>query len=415
MKPFTTRTPKPALLAATALAVAALLLALGADSATAAGDPDKDPPLAPLPAVPEPPDNPITKAKAELGKLLFFDPKLTGDASLACGDCHDPKQGWGFADPISRGYPGTVHWRNSQTVVNTGFLGKLFWQGNSKSLERQAPTANKGAVAGNGESDVMESRLRQTPYYVEKFREVFGVMRPNLGMAWMAIATFERAMLTQRDTPLDRYLRGDKKALSPKAIKGMKLFTGKANCIECHNGPMLTDEKYYNLGLPRPVEFEESGINQVTFRWENYAKGVYETRYRKWKDDAGLYYTTKRLKDAGKFRTAPLRYIKYTAPYMHAGQFFTLEEVIDFYNEGGGENEFTKAYGNKTKILKPLGLTDDEKEALVAFLEELSGDEIKMSVPKVPPYAVMPDVPGLTQAKAKRIGLETYLASLGKQ
>ncbi len=395
--------------------VACAGLAAGAAIVLAAGDPDVDPPLAPLPAVPEPPDNPITKAKAELGAMLFFDPKLTGDASLSCGDCHDPKQGWAFADPISRGYPGTVHWRNSQTVVNTGFLGKLFWQGNSNSLEKQAPTANKGAVAGNGEDDVMEARLRQTPEYIKRFKEVFGTSQPNLGHAWMAIATFERAMLTQKDTPLDRYLKGDKSALSAKAVEGMNLFTGKANCIECHNGPMLTDEKYYNTGVSRPVEFEETGMNQITFRWENYAKGVHEKKYREWKDDAGLYYTTKRDKDAGKFRTPPLRYVAFTAPYMHAGQLFTLEEVVDFYNDGGGTNEFTERYGNKTPILQPLGLSDGEKESIVAFLEELSGEEIIMPIPKVPEYGVMPDVPGLTQAQAKRIGLETYLSSRGQQ
>ena len=395
--------------------VACAGLAAGAASVLAKGDPDMDPKLAPLPDVPQPPDNRITEAKAELGRMLFFDPKLTGDASLSCGDCHDPKQGWAFADPISRGYPGTVHWRNSQTVVNSGFLGKLFWQGNSNSLERQAPTANKGAVAGNGENDVMEARLRQTPEYIKRFKEVFGTSQPNLGHAWMAIATFERATLTQKNSPLDRYLKGDKSALSDQAVKGMELFTGKANCIECHNGPMLTDEKYYNLGTPRPVEFEETGMNQITFRWENYAKGVHEKKYREWKDDAGLYYTTKRPQDAGKFRTPPLRYIAFTAPYMHAGQLFTLEEVVDFYNEGGGTNEFTERYGNKTSILEPLDLNDEEKEALVAFLEELSGTEIVMPIPKVPEYGVMPDVPGLTQAQAKRIGLENYLSSIGRQ
>ncbi|HJP11692.1 MAG TPA: cytochrome c peroxidase [Arenicellales bacterium] len=380
-------------------------------------DPDADPPLAPLPPPPAPPDNPITQAKAELGMKLFFDPKMTGDASLSCGDCHDPKQGWGFSDPISRGYPGTVHWRNSQTVVNTAYLGKLFWQGNANSLEAQAPIANKGAVAGNGEDDVMEARLRQTPYYIQKFREIFGTELPNIGDAWMAIATFERT-LNQRDTPLDRYLAGDKQALSEVALKGKELFEGKANCIECHNGPTLTDEKYYNLGVPRPLEWEEMGINTVTFRWEAYAKGVHEKYYRNWKDDAGLYYSTKRRTDVGKHRTAPLRYLAYTAPYMHAGQFYTLEEVIDFYDEGGGDNEFTDGtHGleNKTPILKPLKLNDDEKESLVIFLEEISGDEIRLKLPEVPPYGVMPDVPGLTQVRAKRIGLESYLARVAQQ
>jgi len=373
------------------------------------------PPLAPLPPVPVPTDNKITPAKVELGKLLFFDPKLTGDASLSCADCHDPKQGWGFADPISRGYPGTVHWRNSQTVVNTAYLAKLFWQGDAGSLEAQAEAANTGAVAGNGSNDVMEARLRQTPEYIKRFKDVFGTERPLINDAWYAIATFERAMLVQKDNPLDRYLKGDKKALSAKAIQGKELFEGKANCIACHNGPMLTDEKYYNLGLPRPEEFTKSGLHQITYRWEVYQKGAHEKRYREFKDDPGLQHATAWERDAGKHRTAPLRYIKYTAPYMHAGQLFTLEDVIDFYDKGGGENEFTKQIGNKAKALKLLKLAKDEKEALVAFLEELSGEEIRMAVPQVPKYDVMPDVPGLTQAQAKRIGLETYLAATGKK
>jgi cytochrome c peroxidase len=388
------------------------VLAVGSANALAAGDPPR---LAPLPPVPEPPDNKITPAKAELGKLLFFDPKITGDASLSCGDCHEPRQGWGLADTISRGYPGTVHWRNSQTAVNSVYLSKLFWQGDAGSPESQAQAANTGAVAGNGSNDVMEARLRQTPEYVKRFKEAFGTERPLMVDAWYAIATFERAMLVQKDNPLDRYLKGDKSALSAKAVKGKQLFEGKANCIQCHNGPLLTDEKYHNLGVPRPKEFEESGLYQVTYRWEIYQKGLHEKKYREWKDDPGLYFSTKREQDAGKFRTAPLRYIKYTAPYMHAGQLFTLEEVIDFYDKGGGENEFTKRYGNKSKLLKPLNLAKDEKEALVAFLEELSGEEIRMAVPKVPLYEVMPDVPGLTQAQAKRIGLERHLVATGKK
>ena len=404
--------PKQILSRLATAALAAALVIGGPSLAPAAGDPDVDPPLAPLPPVPAPPDNKITKAKAELGKLLFFDAKLSGDASLGCVDCHSPKQGWATNEPICRGYPGGVHWRNCQTAVNTAYLSKFFWQGNVTSLEKQARTAATGGISGNGEKDVMEQRLRQTPEYVRRFKQVFGTERPILNDAWLAIATFERAMLTQRNSPLDRYLKGDKKALSKQAVAGMKLFTGKANCIECHNGPILSDEKYYNLGVPRPEEWGEKGVNTITFRFELYAKGVHEKYYRTFKDDLGLYFTSKRPRDIGKFRTPPLRYLKYTAPYMHAGQLYTLEEVVDFYNEGGGKNEFTKRFGNKTKILKPLNLSDDEKEALVAFLEEISGKEIKMTTPKIPPYGVAANVKGLTQAKAKRIGLEIYLKSM---
>ncbi|MDH3973713.1 MAG: cytochrome-c peroxidase [Deltaproteobacteria bacterium] len=399
------------------MVVTCLAFLMAASSTFAKGDPDFDPPLAPLGPVPDPMDNSMTPEKIELGKMLYFDPKISGDASLACVDCHHPEQGWGFNEPICRGYPGTVHWRNCQTVVNTGYLNKVFWAGSTTSLEKQAKSAAQGGVAGNGELDVMDERLRQTPEYVELFRKVYGAEQPNVRpLAYMAIAAFERGALSQVgkwESPLDKYLKGKKSALSKKAVKGMKLFEGKANCIECHNGPMLTDEKFYNIGVPRPEEWETIGLNQITFRFELYAKGVYEDKYRNYKDDLGLYFQTKQKKDLGKFRTAPLRYLKYTAPYMHAGQFFTLEEVIDFYNDGGGENDFTKKYGTKTKILKPLGLTDGEKEALVAFLEEISGKEIKIGSVKVPKMKPFPDVKRLTQKKAKITGIEFYLDAQG--
>ncbi|HJO96396.1 MAG TPA: cytochrome c peroxidase [Rhodospirillales bacterium] len=361
-------------------ATAALALAGGAQA-------DNNPPLAALgPPPPAPADNPTTPAKVELGKLLFFDTRLSGDASVACSTCHEPDQGWGFSDDISRGYPGTKHWRNSQTVVNSAYLGKLFWVGAAKSLEAQAPGAAKGAVAGNGEADILTARLAFIPEYRKRFREVFGDEWPLLRNAWRAMAAFERTLIAN-NTPFDLYMRGDKDALSDEAKRGLALFEGKANCIECHNGPLLTDQKFYNLGLPRSPRWEEDGIYQVTFRYEQYAKGVTEEMYRTVKDDAGLYYRTKMKADKGKFRTAPLRYLDYTAPYMHNGNFFELSEVVEFYNEGGGTNEFS---ANKTKLLKPLNLTDEEQEDLVAFLESLSGDEIKITSPKLPPYAPLP-------------------------
>ena len=132
------------------------------------------PPLAPLGEPPIPPDNPMSKAKIELGKLLFFDPRLGGDASVSCATCHDPEQGWSWAEDISRGYPGTVHWRSNQSIINTAYYSKLFWAGSVPSLEAQAPSAAKGGVAGNGENDLMEARLRLIPEYVKRFNEAFG-------------------------------------------------------------------------------------------------------------------------------------------------------------------------------------------------------------------------------------------------
>jgi cytochrome c peroxidase len=330
----------------------------------------------------------MTPAKIELGKMLFFDTRLSGDASVACSTCHEPNQGWGFSNDISRGYPGAIHWRNSQSIINSAYLGKLFWAGAAKSLEAQAPGAAKGAVSGNGEADMMEARLAFIPEYRKRFADVFGDIWPRLSNAWKAIAAFERT-LVQTDTPFDSYMRGDKSALSDQQKRGFALFTGKANCIECHNGALFTDQKFYNLGVPPAERWEEDGLAQVTFRFEQYAKGVPEDLYRTIKDDAGLYYRTKQKRDMGKFRTPSLRYIVYTAPYMHNGAFFEIEEVIDFYDEGGGKNEFS---ANKTKLLEPLGLSDEEKEDLIAFLESLSGDEIKMKTPELPRSAPLPDM-----------------------
>ncbi len=369
------------LIAASAMAVAAQF---AAPQAFAAGDPG----LAPLGDPPVPADNPQTPAKVELGKMLFWDPRIGGDASTACVSCHEPSQGWAFSDALSRGYPGTVHWRNSQTVVNSAYLGKLFWAGAAASLEKQAPSAAKGAVAGNGENDVMEARLAFIPEYRKRFKEVFGGEWPKIGNAWRAIAAFERT-LVQKDTPVDKYLRGDKKALSPQQVRGMDLFNGKAGCVACHNGAMATDEKYYNLGVPPAERWEEDGLAQISFRYEQYAKGVTQEMYRTIKDDAGLYYRTKENRDKGKFRTPTLRYTKYTAPYMHNGAFWDLREVVEFYNAGGGENEFK---ANKTPLIKPLDLSDEEIDDLVAFIEAFSGPELVVEPPVLPDYAPLPAV-----------------------
>ena len=367
--------------------VSVLLTAIPAGDVLAAGA-AKPSPLVPLGDPPIPPDNKQTKAKIELGKILFFDPRLGGDASVSCASCHDPEQGWAFAEDISRGYPGSVHWRNSQTIVNSAYLGKLFWAGSAGSLEKQAPSAAKGAVAGNGENDIMEARLALIPEYRKRFKEVFGDTWPLIDNAWRAIASFERTMV-QKDAPIDKYLKGDKAALTAQQLAGMKLFNGKANCIACHNGALASDQAYYNIGVPPNKRWEEDGLAQITFRYELYAKGVTEEMYRKTKADPGFYFRSKNKWDIGKFRTPSLRYTMYTAPYMHNGAFYTLEEVVDFYNKGGVDEEgrTTDFPQTKSKLIKPLGLTDKEKEDLLAFLEAFSGDEIKMDKPKLPEYA----------------------------
>jgi cytochrome c peroxidase len=337
----------------------------------------KYPPLASLPPVPVPADNPQTPEKIELGKKLFFDNRLSGNGQFGCAMCHQPELGWGTGGSISMGYTGTMHWRNSQTILNSAYYNKLFWDGSVTSLETQAPAAAGGAVAGNGDDAMMEMRLAFVPEYRTAFKNVFGTEYPMLYDAWRAIAAFERTIVSDaKKVPFDRYAMGDQNALDAAQKRGLELFNGKAGCIACHNGPLASDQKFYRIGVPPAKEFKETPENQITLRWEVYQKGVPEQIYRTASDDHGLYYVTKRPEDIGRWRTPSLRELKYTAPYMHNGAFETLEQVIDFYDKGGGKG---------AEKLKPLGLTDQEKKDLVAFLEALSMDEpLKMAEPKLP-------------------------------
>ncbi|MCY4240682.1 MAG: c-type cytochrome [Rhodobacter sp.] len=355
-------------------AVASVLVLSGAAAMAQSERPSE---LAPLGPPPVPADNPMSQAKIELGRQLFFDPILSGNYGMPCSACHLPEAGWSVQAPVSIGYPGTIHWRNSQTIVNSAYYRKLFWAGASGSLEHQARSAARGGVAGNGEDDMMEARLAFVPRYRRAFREVFGDDWPSVRHAYMALAAFQRSVV-QTDTPFDRYMRGDDGALTESQKRGLDLFVGKANCVTCHSGPLLSNEAYYNTGVPAYTGWEEDPVAQITFRFELYAKGVTEERYRNLKDDPGLYFRTKQEADLGKFRVPSLRYAKYTYPYMHNGMIETLRDVVLFYNQGGGENEFS---ATKSPLVKPLGLSDAEIDDVVAFLESLSGDEIIITEP----------------------------------
>lgn len=342
--------------------------------------------LAALGPPPIPADNPMTPEKVALGEKLFFDPILSGNYGMPCSSCHRPEAGWAVQDRISFGYPGTTHWRNSQSVINSAYYSKLFWAGASKSLEGQARSAARGGVAGNGEDDGMEARLAFVPEYRAAFEDVFGDDWPLVRHAYMAIAAYQRT-LVQTDTPFDNYMKGDDDALTAQQKEGLELFAGKAGCISCHNGPLLSDEAYYNIGVPPFSGWEEDELAQITFRFELYAKGSTQEMYRTTKDDPGLYFRTKQKADKGKFRVPSLRYTKYTFPYMHNGMLETLRDVVVFYNEGGGENEFS---ANKSEQIQPLGFNDDEIDAIVAFLESLSGDEILPDDPDIPGMEPLP-------------------------
>lgn len=340
--------------------------------------------LSPLPPVPVPLDDPLTPSKVELGKLLYFDPRLSGDGTTSCASCHEPKLGWGDGADLSRGYPGTLHWRNSQTILNAAYLDKLFWAGGSPSLEAQAKSALTGPLAQNMNTLLAEQRLKQIPVYVKLFKEAYA-QPPSFDGALKAIAAFERTIVS-RNVPFDRYLTGDKSALTAEQMQGMALFSGKAGCIACHHGPLLTDMSFHNTGVPKHPAFEKEPLRQIAMRERIAAKGITEEINAGLDRDPGRYLETKNAEDKGKFRTAPLRELKYTAPYMHNGTLESLIAVVNFYDQGGGENSFA----TKSRLLKPLGLTLAEKKALVSFLESLSGDPIIVEAPPLPEYGLVP-------------------------
>lgn len=389
------------------LAIAALALFLGAPALAGTAkqviqdgktffeiDGELFPALEALGPPPIPKDNPQSvdangwpltdDPKVKLGYFLFFEPALSGDGSVSCQTCHVQGAGWALNSAISRSYPGQSHWRNSQSVVNAAYMSKLFWDGHTASLETQAPSAAKG-LAGNGKQDMMTARLTVVPEYVEMFTAAFGSANNPVHDAWRALSAFERT-LTSTDSPIDQYLRGDEDALDEAQLRGMDLFNGKARCIMCHNGKLASDEKFYNLGLPRQPLFSNIAKNQIGFRSQNYGAGLPEEMFRKTKSDLGLYHRTHNHEDAGLFRTQPLRFIEYTPPYYHNGVMDDLYEVVEFYNQGGGEDYVQKDFGYSTKTdrLKELNLTEDEIDDLVVFLEGFSGPEVLMEIPILP-------------------------------
>ncbi|WP_375552279.1 cytochrome-c peroxidase [Rhodophyticola porphyridii] len=358
----------------------ASVLALAA-AANVAADTEDFPPLQTLGPPPIPADNPMSEEIVELGEMLFWDGRLSGNGTMPCSACHLPDVGWGNGTPISFGYSGNQHWRNSQTILNSAYYTRLFWDGSQTSLEAQARAAAGGAVGGNGDGSMMEMRLRFVPDYVERFNDVFGTDYPRVSQAWNAIAAFQRTVVTDAEqVPFDRYLAGDEGAMSDSALRGMELFNGEAGCIACHNGALGSNQQFYNTGVPTPPEFNEFPEFQLVMLWETYAKGASEELYRTVTDDMGLYHVTKRPGDIGSFRTPSVRELVWTVPYMHNGVFATLEDVVAFYNAGGGEDQ--------TAGLEPLNLDDRQMADLVAFLEALSMDEpLLMEPPEIPETA----------------------------
>jgi cytochrome c peroxidase len=328
--------------------------------------------LPPLPIFPENPDSP---EKAELGEKLFFDRRLSGDGTMACATCHNPETGYSDALPISLSYPTTRNWRNSPAIINLAYNNVFFWDGRAGTLEEQALFPIMSAFEMNQNLDYLEEELKEVPEYTEAFQSVFGgeITRERIALA---LSSFMRTIVS-KNAPIDSYLNGEINALNPLQKKGYDIFTGKGRCVICHNGPNITDNKFYNLGVPENPDINNDTRVSATMRFTAKVSGY--KAYRTLSEDPGRYLVTKDRTDWKAFKTPSLRETALTAPYMHNGVFETIDAVITFFNKGGGDDP------NKTPLIKPLNLTEDEMKALKIFLmEALKGDLKTIKMPEVP-------------------------------
>ncbi len=349
-----------------ALTLISLMIFLPAHYVTAQGS---SPALAPLPA-----SKPVNAAMAELGRHLYFDKRLAGDWGVSCASCHDPAKGWAEGQALSRGYTSVEYFRNAPTVINAKFKTRFMWDGRLDGSDLGTLVRDMVTEAHfmNADGRIVQERLKQIPEYMAMWEKVFGKgSDPYTPRMFNVVAEFVKT-IESKNAPIDRYLKGDQNAIGSQAREGYALFKGKAACIQCHNGPLASDQRFHRLGVPEHPEVWGNVQRAITMLRHYSTSGM--PNYMNAREDVGLYAITKNENDRGKFLTSSLRELKYTAPYMHNGVFQTLNAVVEFYDRGGG----------KGSELKPLGLTDLEKKALVAFLETLSGDEIKVEAPPMP-------------------------------
>ena len=306
-----------------------------------AAPPEKDDVRVPLGLLPIqwPQDNPYSKAKADLGKLLYFDKRLSADGSLSCASCHHPKFAFGDGFAVSTGIKGQKGGRSAPTIFNRAYSLAQFWDGRAATLEEQAKGPMANPIEMGNTHEALVGKLREISGYRLLFRSAFGSDELSIDHVAKALATYERTVLSG-NSPYDRWKNGRKNAMTAQQIRGKDLFFGKARCDACHEGINFTTNAYHNLGIgtdkPNP--------------------------------DEGRFVVTHNPADWGAFKTPTLREIARTAPYMHDGSLKTLDEVVEFYNKGGIENK------NLDKTVRALKLTEQEKKELVAFLQALSGE-----------------------------------------
>jgi len=292
-----------------------------------------------LPPLPWPKDNPYSPARAELGKILFFDGRLSANGVVSCAFCHEPGRAFAASTPLSKGVNGKPGIRHAQTLINRAWGKSQFWDGRAPTLEAQVivPVTNPDEMGMTADSVVQ--RIRGIPGYAPLFAAAFGDRTINFERIAKALATFERTIVSG-NSPYDRYLAGDKSALTKQQKDGLDFFNKKGDCAECHSGPNFTNEKFANLGIGMDRTHPDPGREAITHKHG----------------------------DFGKFKVPTLRDLAQRAPYMHDGSIKTLGEVLDIYAKGGLPNPHLDTR------LTPFYLDEQTKQDLLAFLDSLNGE-----------------------------------------
>ena len=296
-------------------------------------------------SIPFPADNPYSVEKAALGKMLFFDPRLSKNHNMTCATCHNPSFGWEDATATSIGAQNSHLDRHSPTIINMAWGSSFFWDGRARTLEEQALGPIESAVEMNLPIDEAVRRLSEVQSYQAWFQRVFPQEGINSKNIRKAIATFERTIVSGQ-APFDLWVEGNESAISESAKRGFALFNGKAECASCHSGWNFTDNKFHDIGL----QTADKGKGKLT----------------------GL------AKDAFAFKTPSLRNISQRAPYMHQGQFKDLRSVLVHYISGGIRRD------SLSELMKPVPLTLSELDDLEAFLMTLTGRDAAVSLPILP-------------------------------
>ena len=317
-----------------------------------------------LPKVPYPATNLYSKEKADLGKTLFFDPRLSVSGQISCANCHNPELGW--TDNLTRsfGHDRQNGGRNAMTILNSGFATSLFWDGRAPSLEAQAVGPIQDKLEMNMHLELAISKINSIAGYKPMFEAAFENKAISKENIQKAIATFERTVVSPM-SKFDRFVSGKTDELTNQEVQGLHLFRTKARCINCHNTPYFSDNQFHNDG-------------QTLFGTIN--------------EDFGLFNVTKKKQDIGKFKTPTLREVARTGPWMHHGHFPFLIDVVQLYNLGNPSPIQKKYEGTARDTMKPvtspilrkLDLSKEEEKALVAFLGTITTLTVRMKMPPMP-------------------------------